>query len=87
MTRPTFTFDDLKEILREGAGADPETLAETSLDATFGDLGFESLALLETLGRIERQYDLALDDAAFTGATTPRALIDLVNEQLNSAAA
>ncbi|MFF2807085.1 acyl carrier protein [Streptomyces sp. NPDC058000] len=87
MTHPTFTFEDLKDILREGAGADPETLKQTILDATFTDLGFESLALLETLGRIERQYDIALDDAAFTGASTPRALITLVNEQLNAAVA
>ncbi|MGG2463941.1 acyl carrier protein [Streptomyces sp. RGM 3693] len=87
MTRPTFTFEDLKDILREGAGADPDTLQQTTLDATFVDLGFESLALLETLSRIERQYDIALDDTAFTGASTPRALIALVNEQLNSAVA
>ncbi|MFF0627942.1 acyl carrier protein [Streptomyces sp. NPDC004296] len=87
MTHPTFTFDTLKDILREGAGADPDTLTDTLLDTTFEDLGFESLALLETLSRIERQYDIALDDTALTGTATPRALITLVNEQLSGAAA
>ncbi|MFI1103532.1 MULTISPECIES: acyl carrier protein [Streptomyces] len=84
----TFTLDDLKRILLEAAGADEGVdLDGDILDTEFEVLGYESLALLETGGRIEREYGISLDDDALTDATTPRALIDVVNAQLSSASA
>lgn len=81
-----FTLDDLRRILREGAGADVDLDADIA-ETEFVELGYESLALLETSGRIEREYGIRLDDDAFLSATTPRALVDLVNANLPAARA
>ena len=78
-----FTVTELRNHLlaaageSEGADVGPDTL-DTELD----DLGYESLAILETGSRIERELGIRFDDADLFGATTPRALIDLVNAQL-----
>jgi act minimal PKS acyl carrier protein len=83
-----FTLDDLTRILREGAGADEGVnLDGDILDTGFDDLGYESLAMLETGGRIEREFGITLDDEILTDARTPRALIDAVNALLGDKAA
>ena len=83
-----FTLDDLKRILLEGAGADEGVdLDGDILDTDFEELGYESLALLETAGRIEREYALALDDDVFTDNPTPRGLIAAVNTHLKESVA
>ncbi|MFC3979715.1 acyl carrier protein [Streptosporangium jomthongense] len=82
-TASPFGVDDLRRILREGAGADEAVdLDNDILDRRFDELGYESIALLETGSRIEREYGIRLDDEALGEVRTPRALIDLVNEQL-----
>lgn len=83
MAAKEFTLDVLKRILLDGAGADESVdLDGDILDTDFEDLGYESLALLETGSRIEREYSITLDDDALTDARTPRALIDAVNALL-----
>ncbi|MEU3524137.1 acyl carrier protein [Streptomyces sp. NPDC038707] len=83
MSHQEFTIDDLKRILREGAGADEAVdLDGDILDTDFEELGYESLALLETGGRIEREFGITLDDDVFTDARTPRALLAVVNDAL-----
>lgn len=83
----TFTLDDLRRILLEGAGAEEGVdLDGDILDTEFKDLGYESLALLETGGRIEREYGITLDDAALTDAVTPQLLIAAVNAHIKAAA-
>ncbi|MFD4972658.1 phosphopantetheine-binding protein [Streptomyces sp. NPDC058424] len=79
-----FTLDDLRRILLEAAGADENVdIAGDILDTTFEVLGYESIALLETGGRIEREYDIVLDDDDLGDDITPRDLIDVVNTQLS----
>ncbi|WAX76360.1 acyl carrier protein [Streptomyces sp. KMM 9044] len=86
MTDQRFTLADLKRILLQAAGADEATgLDDDILDTTFDLLGYESLALLETGGCIEREYGISLDDDTLTDALTPRDLIDTVNERLAAA--
>ncbi|MFF8957372.1 acyl carrier protein [Streptomyces sp. NPDC014894] len=81
-----FSVDDLKRILREGAGADETVdLDGDILDTDFEALGYESLAMMETGGRIEREYGITLTDDTITEAATPRSLIDAVNTELHSA--
>ncbi|MBM9503452.1 acyl carrier protein [Actinacidiphila acididurans] len=81
-----FTLDDLRRILLEAAGAEEGVdLSGDIIDTDFTALGYESLALLETGGRIEREYGIALDDSALTDAVTPRSLIEIVNAQLSAA--
>ena len=83
MATRQFTIEDLRRILLEGAGeAEGVDLNGEILDLHFDELGYESLALLETSGRIEREYGISLDDTAVTDAGTPRALIDVINANL-----
>ncbi|MEV6479330.1 acyl carrier protein [Streptomyces sp. NPDC051576] len=87
MTSSPFTLADLKRILLESAGADDlSALDGDILDVNFTELGYESLALLETGSRIEREYAVELDDSALFDAMTPRDLIEAVNGLLATAA-
>lgn len=83
MKSQEFTVEDLKRILSEAAGgADRFKLTEDILDIGFEALGYESVALLETGSRIEREYGISLDDSALIDARTPRALLAVVNAGL-----
>ncbi|GHF10217.1 acyl carrier protein [Streptomyces griseoluteus] len=83
MSQPEFTVEDLKRILVEGAGADEGVdLDSDILDTGFESLGYESLALLETAGRIEREFGITLDDEVFIDNPTPRELVAAVNAKL-----
>ncbi|MER5950506.1 acyl carrier protein [Streptomyces sp. NPDC001904] len=87
MSASAFTLNDLRTVLLEAAGTDEDVdLAGDILDNDFEELGYESLALLETAGRIERTRGISLDEEALAGARTPRQLIDLVNSHLTVAA-
>lgn len=88
MSTQIFTLADLKRILLEGAGADEGVdLDGDILDKEFEELGYESLALLETGGRIEREYSITLDDSTLTEAITPRLLVEAVNAHVALASA
>ncbi|MET8810753.1 acyl carrier protein [Streptomyces sp. NPDC004549] len=88
MSATEFTLSDLRTILLEAAGTDENVdLDGDILDLDFQDLGYESLALLETAGRIERTYGISLDEEALADARTPRLLVDLVNAHLPAARA
>lgn len=85
VSKQEFTFEDLKRILLEGAGADEGVdLDGDILDSDFETLGYESLALLETGGRIEREFGVTLDDDVFSDHTTPRSLVAAINESLQA---
>jgi minimal PKS acyl carrier protein len=82
----TFTIADLKRLLLASAGADETVdLDGDILDARFDELGYESLAVLETGRLIERELGITLPDSALTESDTPRALIEAVNEHLLAA--
>ncbi|MEU6844690.1 acyl carrier protein [Streptomyces sp. NPDC046716] len=87
MSASAFTLNELRTVLLEAAGTDEDVdLAGDILDTDFEQLGYESLALLETAGRIERTHGIALDEEALADARTPRQLIDLVNTHLTAVA-
>jgi len=74
------TLVDLKKIMKECAGADETIDLEGDiLDTRFNELGYDSLALLETTSRVERTYQVSLGDEAAIEAGTPREFINLVN--------
>ncbi|HET6636345.1 MAG TPA: acyl carrier protein [Streptomyces sp.] len=77
---------DLTALLRECAGEDEAVdLDGDVLDSEFTELGYDSLALLQVIGRIQRDYGVVVpDDAA--AAETPRALLELVNTATTVAA-
>lgn len=82
----TFELEDLKRVLLESAGAEETVdLDGDILDRRFDDLGYESLAMLETGRLIERALGITLPDAALTESGTPRALIATVNEHIAAA--
>ncbi|MFC8365545.1 acyl carrier protein [Streptomyces griseorubiginosus] len=84
----TMTLDDLRRILAECAGSEEgfDAPAEDVLDSLFEDLGYDSLALMETTARIKQEFGVHIPDDEITEVETPRALIDLVNGQITAAA-
>ncbi|WP_328746847.1 acyl carrier protein [Streptomyces sp. NBC_00285] len=81
------TLDQLTRVLRECAGEEEGVNLEGDvLDTTFTDLGYDSLAVLQTVGQIEREYGISLPDETIAEAGTPRLLLAFVNESPASAA-
>ncbi|WP_344807598.1 acyl carrier protein [Microlunatus ginsengisoli] len=82
-----FGKDQLVEAMRAAAGEDESTdLASTVFEASFADLGYDSLAVLEIASRIEREYGIDLPEDTMAGVETPAELVDLVNGQLRAVA-
>lgn len=78
-----FTLAELINMLRECAGEDETVdLKGDVLDVTFTDLGYDSLAVLQVTGCIERDFDLTLDEESVSEAETPRQFLTLVNDAL-----
>ncbi|HEX4833763.1 MAG TPA: acyl carrier protein [Trebonia sp.] len=79
MPHKTIELTDLCRVLRESAGVGAGIdLDGEILDVTFEDLGYDSIAMLETGARLSREYGVAIEDDAFSEATTPRKLLDLI---------
>ncbi|MER6471016.1 phosphopantetheine-binding protein [Streptomyces collinus] len=78
---------NLVDLLRTNAGdSDTYDLDGDVLDVPFSDLNYDSLALLQVTGAIERDYTVALDEEALEEAETPRQYLEVVNQVLASAA-
>ncbi|MCF6525789.1 acyl carrier protein [Streptomyces sp. JJ36] len=74
---------ELTTLLRECAGEEEGVnLDGDVLDTPFIALGYDSLAVLQTTGRIERDYEVTVDEDAVAEAETPRQYLELVNEAL-----
>lgn len=83
MAVPELTIEDLRSILRTAAGEDEAIdLDGDILNLTFEQLGYDSVALLEACGSIEREHGIELEDTTIADADTPRALLAIVNAQL-----
>jgi act minimal PKS acyl carrier protein len=77
------TVDDLLRIIKESAGEGEALAADADLtDTTFDEMGYDSLALIETAARIEQDYGIAIPDEDVTELKTPRAMVTLVNDLL-----
>jgi len=77
------TLDDLREILIVAAGDDDDVdLDRDILDVTFEELGFDSLALLETVTLVKRRTGVAIGDDELDEIVTPRTLLNKVNNTL-----
>ncbi|MEU8977582.1 acyl carrier protein [Streptomyces sp. NPDC048309] len=74
------TISDLQTIMRQCAGEAEDALSlEQAPDRTFEELGYDSLALLETHSRIERDFGVELCEDEVGGINTARELVDFVN--------
>lgn len=83
----TFTVDDLKQTIRECAGQDESVdLSGDILDTAFSELGYDSLAVMETASRVERDYHVELPEEQVGDIKTPRDFVDFVNARLRALA-
>ena len=80
---PEFTLDDLRAALRTCAGDDPSVDLDGEIDEVeFADLGYDSLAPMETASHLARVLHRTLPEEALADAGTPRAFVDAVNARL-----
>jgi len=78
-----FTRSDLVWMLRECAGIDESVdLDGDILDTTFVDLGYDSLAIFNTVSRIEREHGIKVAEDVVSEEMTTRALLKVINENL-----
>lgn len=79
MSKP-MTVEDLRRILIECAGlASGVEFTDATLDAELAELGYDSLALLETAARIKQEFGVHIPDEQILTLETPRAVLDTVN--------
>lgn len=82
----TVTLADLTRMLRESAGEEEGVdLDGDVIDTPFMELGYDSLALLQVIGEIQREYGIDIPDDAVVDAETPGALLALINSGRTSA--
>jgi act minimal PKS acyl carrier protein len=83
---PQFTVRDLQDIMRECAGEDESAQPlEQAADETFADLGYDSIALLETQSRINRDYGVEISEDDLADLATPREMVEFLNTRLAAA--
>lgn len=79
----TFTLDDLKQTIQACAGQDESVdLSGDISDETFSELGYDSLAVMETAGRVQREFRVELPEDEVGELKTPRDFVDFVNARL-----
>lgn len=77
------TMDDLKRIMRQAAGEDEVVgLEEDITDTPFPDLGYDSLALLETAAHVKREFGVEISDDNLPRLETPADFLRVVNAAL-----
>lgn len=80
------TLHDLQDIMRECAGEDESAQSlEQAPDEDFIDLGYDSLALLETQARVKREYGVEFSEDDLADVTTPREFVEFFNSLLLAA--
>ena len=82
MSKP-MTIDDLRGILVTCAGGDDsDALRGDICEVSFEDLGYDSLALIETAATVKRDYGVLIPDEQITEVHTPGELLTLINAQI-----
>ena len=76
-----FTFDDLKDILVNRIGL-PESAVRDDPNATFEDMGLDSLAFVEIQLAMQQQYGFQIPDEDAHEITTVGQAINYVNRRL-----
>lgn len=83
LTTDVLSLDALRAVLLAAAG-EPEgfDLNGDIADVAFEEMGYDSLALLETGSRIERRFGISLGDDLIAASPTPRTLLEAINRVL-----
>jgi minimal PKS acyl carrier protein len=76
------TIDDFRRILIGCAGESDAYMDADVLDVRFDELGYDSLALMESAARIEDEFGVKISEGVIHDLETPRQVLDLVNGAL-----
>jgi minimal PKS acyl carrier protein len=76
------TLDELKTIMIQVDAESAKEINGEILDTGLDYLGFDSLAVLEIATRIQQTHQLPIPDEAIEEMTTPRNILDYVNQRL-----
>lgn len=77
------TIDELRLILVACAGAEDEAAPDQDItDLEFEELGYDSLALMETAAQLERDYGVQIPEEQIADIKTPGDMLELVNGRL-----
>jgi act minimal PKS acyl carrier protein len=81
-----FTVDDIRRILRECAGEPDSISLEDDISAVrFEEMGYDSLAVLEMVARIQQEFLVNIPDEAVAELPTPDAVVGYVSPRLAAA--
>jgi minimal PKS acyl carrier protein len=79
------TLARLIELTRTHAGEyEQGALDGDVIDVLFGNLGYDSVALLEVMSQIRHQYGIDLADDTVGTAKTPRQVLEEVNQVIRT---
>ncbi|MEV5981896.1 acyl carrier protein [Streptomyces sp. NPDC052114] len=82
------TLEDLRLILAECAGEDPQELSgEDISDRPFEELGYDSLVLLETSAQLKHRHGVDIPEDVVRELKTARAILEYANAPTGSSAA
>jgi minimal PKS acyl carrier protein len=77
------TLEDLRTIMRQcGVEEGIDLDSDLILDMGLGELGYDSLAILEITTAAQHFSPRPIPEDEATGTTTPRQLLEFVNEPL-----
>lgn len=78
----SFTVDDLKRIMFRRVGMGGGGLEGSALDASYCDLGYDSLAVIEIQANIRQEFGVPLGDDDLGQMQSPAATVSYVNKLL-----
>lgn len=77
------SIDDLRGILVACAGGDDTDAIHGDISGiSFDELGYDSLALIETAAKLKRDHGVAIPDEQITEVRTPSDLLNLINDRI-----
>ncbi|BBM88394.1 acyl carrier protein [Spirochaetota bacterium] len=76
-------FDKVKKIIIDKVNCDPEKVKK---EASFVDLGFDSLDAVETIMAFEEEFDIEIPDEEADKMKTVGDAIDCISEKLSEKA-
>ncbi|MEW2353444.1 acyl carrier protein [Spirillospora sp. NPDC029432] len=79
------TLRELEDLMRQYVWEGEWLSFERAPERPFDELGYDSLALLETHTRIKRDYGVEISEDDFGRINTPQGLVDFVNTRLRAA--
>lgn len=79
----TFGLEDLKRLLTSDSNTgDGSEITESSLTDEFTELGYDSLALLELVSKVERDFGIKLPDDALENMLTPKSTVYYISARI-----